>query len=271
MKYTYRDLLARHLPEHYLTQALANYKTQNTNEIDPRCCDPDSLENVVLCAFTWCETPEGHAYWSAASQGEFQTAELRLEVGKRYLTRDGRTAEIANEDLAYSPESCYRFDGAVEGEIGFCWSAAGRYESQRENPLDLVSEIAEAEPATSEEDYPSTPPEPGIGYRLLEKGDPIVRGKAEAWHPEENRWYLGPVRGWEGDTFDPDTDYWFREPVPPVYRLLNPGEIIRESDEMYVRGVWEWEPAEDDVATGLQFDPSWQHPIRRPLKSYEDA
>lgn len=261
MSYTYRQLFTKHLPEPYRNQAIANAIADDRNVDDPSetaGVDPEDLHDVVACAFPWKYSPEGHEYWLRASGGEFEVPELQIETGKRYLTRDGRTAEVANEDPAYAPESCYRFDGAVDGETGFCWSATGRYESQRENPLDLVEEIVE-----------EVLVDPGTGYRLLEEGETILEGDEETDDEGGGGWSAVSPRS-AGDTFNRDDWYPVRRKIAaPTYRLLNQGEIIREGDEVYLR--LGWEAMGDDCAVGANHDPQFQRPIRREIKSHEDA
>lgn len=285
---TYRQLINERLPEPFRTQALENTPDRVLERKVRARVDLEPGFKFVSTLFTWSDSPQGLNYWSRVHCGDLSspsqdtpTPEARLDI------LESRIAVL--EGLVTKPEA------PVCGEVAVDNGGDG---------------------------YPSTPPDPGPGYRLLQKGDPIVRGKAEAWHPDEG-WYLGPVRGWEGDTFDPDTDYWFREPAPPVdpgpgyrlvekgelieegdewfeddgfwaptelggtgarkniddplrrrvatpaYRLLNPGEIIRASDEVYLRD--EWEEMAGDKGVGETFDPEEDHPIRRRIKSYEDA
>lgn len=317
MEYTYRQLFTKHLPEPYRSQAIANAIEQDRDIDDPSETaevDPEDLHDVVSCAFTWKYSPEGRDYWLRASGGKFE-ASLQLEVGKRYLTRDGRTAEVVHRDICYSDDSHYAFDGAVDGETGFSWSATGRYESQRENPLDLVEEIVEAAPVEAQ---PAThrllevgetiqqgdevgdgsggwreviffptrcnvpgvfrraliaepqAVDPGTGYRLLEEGETILEGDEEADEEEGGGWSAISPRS-AGDTFDRDNWYPVRRKIaaPPTYRLLNPGEIIREDDEVYL--CHGWEAMGDDCAVGANHDPQFQRPIRRKIKSHEDA
>jgi hypothetical protein len=210
----------------------------------------------LLSAFVWEETPERFAYWLAASEGEFEIPKLRLETGKRYLTRDGREARVTGEDFSYGPDSSYRFDGEVEGYGGFSWSASGRFEPIRENPLDLVDEAVD----------------PGEGYRLLEEGETILEGDEEASEEEGCAW----TKIWSpGETYLARN--WFpvrREipgpPKPPTYRLLNPGEIIREGDEVWVESLEAWETFWPEV-TGKPKAGYPAPPARRQIKSYEDA
>ena len=349
---TYRQVFTKLLPEPYRSQAIANTINSGFCADDPAVfgnSDPDDIEDALLTAFTWCETPEGHGYWSEAARSQFPAAAaLRLEAGKRYLTRDGRTAEVANEDICYASDSHYRFDGAVEGETGFCWSVTGRYESQRENPLDLVSEIVEPAveetPATyrileigetiqegdeveghddwhpvrhypvrcnipdafrrrvSESEASSPNPEsriadlesriavleglvvspavatpapsavdPGEGYRLLDIGEAILAGDEEADDEAGGGW--SPIC-YPGDEFHPHNWYPVRRKIaPPTYRLLNPGEIIREGDELLDGvnrdGLENWRKV--TTFRGRAFDPEDHFVTRRLVKSFEDA
>lgn len=205
MSYTYRQIFTKHLPEPYRSQALINTTVRGL-DIDRPFQDGTGLRDALLSAFVWEETPEGFAYWLAASEGELkpEARTLRLETGKRYLTRDGREAFVTGEDSSYGPDSRYRFDGEVEGDDGFLWSASGRFEPIRENPLDLVEEIVE------------------------------------------------PV-----------------EAKPATYRLLNPGEIIREGDEVWLACQESWETFWPGVIGEPKSYPA--PPARRQIKSYEDA
>jgi NTP pyrophosphatase (non-canonical NTP hydrolase) len=71
---------------------------------------------------------------------------MKLEVGKRYLTRDGRATtplrEHAHEDFPFIAE--------MEPHGAECWTADGRYFSDSPNtyPEDLVAELPELQLAT---------------------------------------------------------------------------------------------------------------------------
>lgn len=65
---------------------------------------------------------------------------MKIEVGKRYRTADGRVVKIIREDN----HPVYPFDGNVEGDArreNKSWSRAGRYVSNMQNDLDLVEEV----------------------------------------------------------------------------------------------------------------------------------
>ena len=257
MTYTYRQIFTKHLPEPYRSQALINTTVRGL-DIDRPFQDGTGLRDALLSAFVWEETPEGFAYWLATSEGELkpEARTLRLETGKRYLTRDGREALVTGEDSSYGPDSSYRFDGEVEGYDGFSWSATGRFEPIRENPLDLVEEIVEEAV------------DPGEGYRLLEEGETILEWDEEADAKEGGGW----TSVWNpGDTYLARN--WFpvrRKIAPPTYRLLNPGELIREGDEVWIACQESWETFWPGVIGDLKADyPA--PPARRQIKSYEDA
>lgn len=259
MTYTYRQIFTKHLPEPYRSQALINTTVRGL-DIDRPFQDGTGLRDALLSAFVWEETPEGFAYWLAASEGELkpEARTLRLETGKRYLTRDGREALVTSEDFSCGPDSSYRFDGEVEGYDGFSWSATGRFEPIRENPLDLVEEIVEEAV------------DPGAGYRLVEVGEYIETG--DEWLEEDGRW---AASYWKtGSCVSKAIETPLRRkiaapPAPPTYRLLNPDEIIREGDEWYFgRRGHEWADwvGAHGTAVGAHTPPT-----RRKLKSYEDA
>ena len=260
MTYTYRQIFTKHLPEPYRSQALINTTVRGL-DIDRPFQDGTGLRDALLSAFVWEETPEGFAYWLAASEGELkpEARTLRLETGKRYLTRDGREALVTGEDSSYGPDSSYRFDGEVEGYDGFSWSATGRFEPIRENPLDLVEEIVEEAV------------DPGEGYRLLEEGETILEGDEEASKEEGNAWTTiwSPGETYRARNWFPVRRKIAGPPAPPTYRLLNPGEVIREGDEWYFnRRGHEWADwvGAHGTAVGAHTPPT-----RRKLKSYEDA
>ena len=260
MTYTYRQIFTKHLPEPYRSQAMINTTVRGL-DIDRPFQDGTGLRDALRSAFVWEETPEGFAYWLAASEGELkpEARTLRLETGKRYLTRDGREALVTGEDFSYGPDSSYRFDGEVEGHDGFSWSATGRFEPIRENSLDLVEEIVEEAV------------DPGEGYRLLEEGETILEGDEEADAEEGGAW----TTIWSpGETYLARNWFPVRRkipgpPKPPTYRLLNPGEIIREGDEVWIACQESWETFWPGVIGDLKADyPA--PPARRQIKSYED-
>ena len=260
MTYTYRQIFTTHLPEPYRSQALINTTVRGL-DIDRPFQDGTGLRDALLSAFVWEETPEGFAYWLAASEGELkpEARTLRLETGKRYLTRDGREALVTGEDSSYGPDSSYRFDGEVEGYDGFSWSATGRFEPIRENPLDLVEEIVEEAV------------DPGAGYRLVEVGEYIETG--DEWLEEDGRW---AASYWKtGSCVSKAIETPLRRkiagpPAPPTYRLLNPDEIIREGDE-YRWTCGEWVPTVETGRDGTRVTGEFFGRYRRQIKSYEDA
>lgn len=373
MKPTFRQLFDQ-LPEPYRTQGL-----RNTDDLCPGLLESPAAGSLpgfefLLDAFPWNASPEGFKYWRAASRGEFQTPPLQLAIGKRYRTRDGRTAGPLVESDDDFLEAGYPFAGPVEGPVEgklatFTWQTDGAWtRSSNEQDLDLVEEIVEEQPATHrllevgeiiqkgdeylvcgtvddwrvrqlnigcpwgtnlsatrrrvltpEPEPGATPPtneqriadlesRVGVLEGLTTTPEPArypatplpegfdrwecrgtcwvipssavwcsrwteASGKTASWEQEA---LVGPKgRGWH-DGGRADLEYWEAvkdgPPKPPTYRLLNPGEIIRETDEVYIRrGAWVWEAMGEDLATGLPFDPSWQQPMRRLVKSYEDA
>lgn len=69
---------------------------------------------------------------------------MKLEVGKRYYTRDGQIAQILEYDLG-SEGDPWPYVGVIEGypaDEEF-WSVTGGYaiDSGKEHYLDLVSEV----------------------------------------------------------------------------------------------------------------------------------
>lgn len=102
MKYTYRELFTKHLPEPYLSQALINTTVRGL-DIDRPFQDGTGLRDALLSAFVWEETPEGFAYWLAASEGELKP-EARTpipEPGDRLADLESRIAVL--EGLVSSP------------------------------------------------------------------------------------------------------------------------------------------------------------------------
>lgn len=252
MTYTYRQIFTKHLPEPYRSQAMINTTVRGL-DIDRPFQDGTGLRDALLSAFVWEETPEGFAYWLAASEGELkpEARTLRLETGKRYLTRDGREALVTGEDFSYGPDSSYRFDGEVEGYDGFSWSATGRFEPIRENSLDLVEEIVEEAV------------DPGAGYRLLEEGETILKWDEEADAEEGGGWTT--VRN-PGDTYQ--AWIWFpvrrKTSVDPGagYRLVEVGEYIETGDEWFEEdGRWE----ESCWKTGSCVPKAVKTPLRRKI------
>ena len=67
-----------------------------------------------------------------------KTKTLRLEVGKKYRTRDEQVAEV--HEVRASGTYCV--DGTVDG-AGRCWTADGVWYVGEEGDLDLVEEIPE--------------------------------------------------------------------------------------------------------------------------------
>jgi hypothetical protein len=67
---------------------------------------------------------------------------MKLEVGKRYLTRDGLEAVILERGLMTTTYGEFgEFIGTVGGRRGFEWRDDGRFYAMEECPVDLVSEI----------------------------------------------------------------------------------------------------------------------------------
>lgn len=377
---TYRQLINERLPEPFRTQALENTPDERLEQEVRIRTDLEPGFQFVSTLFAWSDSPQGHDYWSRVRCGDLSsppqdtppapTPEARLDI------LESRIAVL--EGLVIKPEApdC--------GEVAIDTSGNG---------------------------YPSTPPDPGPGYRLLEEGETILDGDEEAdgeegggwsvthkantggtftkriWFPVRrklparypttplpegfDRWECrglawepgrrvvytvinvdsletwpvaseGTPRGfdnleyWEavkdgpvlavgktreavkdglvlavGKTYklrngdavtitkhQPDSEWLWRgdlngtphswrgdgswrlfkgeqdprdivSELPPAYRLLNPGETILASDEVYLRD--EWEEMAGDEGVGETFDPKEDHPIRRRIKSYEDA
>lgn len=74
------------------------------------------------------------------------TNTLRLEVGKKYRTRDGRAAEITREREDVDMRSSWRWGGTLEGSPTTYWRFDGRSLHSGEYPTDLVEEIPDAAP-----------------------------------------------------------------------------------------------------------------------------
>jgi hypothetical protein len=276
MRHTYRQVFTKLLPEPYRSQAIANTINSGSCADDPEVfgnCNPDDIEDALLTAFTWSETPEGHGYWSEASRSQFPAAGYRiLEVGETIQEGDEvRSGSGGWLPVAFFPVRCCLSDSFRR--------RVAESEAPSPNPesriADLESRVAVLEGLVLEPgDEVATPPpsavDPGEGYRLLDIGEAILAGDEEADDEAGGGW--SPIC-FAGDEFHPHNWYPVRRKItPPTYRLLNPGEIIRETDEAYIRNPrWRWEAMGDDAAVGLACDPSWQHPVRRLVKSYEDA
>lgn len=71
------------------------------------------------------------------------TNTLRLEVGKKYRTRDGQIVEIDDHDD--TPSNPFPFSGYVDGNY-FSWKHDGTFFDARPNDMDLVEEIPDATP-----------------------------------------------------------------------------------------------------------------------------
>lgn len=133
----------------------------------------------------------------------------------------------------------------------------------------------EAEPTTAQPDTADTePPNPGPGYRLVDRGELIETGD-EWW--EDGRWVETCFATEHRVTKDIDTPLRRAvsiEPKPPTYRLLRPGERIQSGDEglahmSITRGILdEWDPAEDSL--GEPYDPAIHTPFRRRVAHYQD-
>ena len=245
MSYTYRQLFTKHLPEPYRSQAIANAVAQDRDVDDPSDTagiDPEDLYDVVACSFTWKYSPEGHDYWQRASGGEFEVSELRLEAqpATHRLLEVGETIQQGDE---------------VEELDG--WRQVSVFPINCNIP-GVFRRALIAEPLAVD---------PGTGYRLLEEGETIFEGDEEADEEEGGGWLK--VR-FTGAVYNPRSWYPVRRKIAaPTYRLLNQGEIIREGDEVYLR--LGWEAMGDDCAVGANHDPQFQRPIRREIKSHEDA
>jgi hypothetical protein len=67
---------------------------------------------------------------------------LKLEVGKRYLTRAGDIATIESKDE--HPRYC--FNGIIQGDVMVhSWRPDGKWITTHETRWDLLSEISETE------------------------------------------------------------------------------------------------------------------------------
>ena len=281
MRHTYRQVFTKLLPEPYRSQAITNLIADGSRADDPEAFgdgDPDDIEDVLLTAFTWRETPEGHGYWSEASRGQFPAAGYRiLEIGE--TIQEGDEVEGCNgwQPVSYYPIRCNIPDAFRRRRL------VSESEAPSPNPesriADLESRIAVLEglvisPAVATCDDVAAPSpsavDPGEGYRLLDFGETILAGDEEADGESGGGW--SPIRQ-AGDEFSPTNWYPVRRKIaPPTYRLLNPGEIVREGDELLdgvnIGGPEKWRKV--TTSRGQAFDPKNHFVTRRPIKSFED-
>ena len=269
MKYTYRQVFTKLLPEPYRSQAISNTIAQYTCADAPEAFgngDPDDLESALLGAFTWSETPEGQAYWGAASRGQFPASRYRiLEVGE--TIQEGDEVEGSN---GWQPVSDYPVRCCIPNSFRRRVSASESSSPNSESRIaDLESRVAALEGLVAP---PPSAVDPGEGYRLLDIGETIQFGDEEADDESGGGW--SPVhRG--GDEFSLTNWYPVRRKIAPptTYRLLNPGEIIREGDELLddvnINGPEKWHKV--TTSRWQAFDPKDHFVTRRPIKSFEDA
>lgn len=109
---------------------------------------------------------------------------------------------------------------------------------------DLVSAVPGKPYAILFRPIPESLPDPGEGYRLLEKGETVQAGDEMAvrenllrdygWSTVPSAGYIVPV----------ESAFVFRRKPPPApppyYRLRNPEEVVEEGDEYW--GYSEWTP-----------------------------
>lgn len=277
MSYTYRQLFTKHLPEPYRSQAIANAIADDRNVDDPSSTcviDPDSLEDLALCAFTWSCTPEGHAYWCAASQGRFEapdpqapgpTAKSRIaDLESRVQILEAGLPGVVTGPPAIDPGEGYRLleegetildgDEEADEEEGGGWSRV-HFTGDVYKPRNW---------------YPVRRCDPGEGYRLVKGYEFIETG--DEWL-ERGEWNPTGIKTGGGVRKAVSTPLRRKipgPPAPPTYRLLNPGEIIREGDEVWFAGQESWETFWPGVIGDLKANyPA--PPARRQIKSYEDA
>lgn len=138
---------------------------------------------------------------------------LRLEVGKRYVQRNGRVTDPLRACLS----GRYPFSDGYNswtGEGGYCILVTN-------SPLDIVAEY----------DEPAIPnPEPGDGYRFLEVGELILDGD---WVYDTGalRWVPTCVAGYR---VCKGSEHWFRrkittDPLSEVLKTLK--EISADSSQ----------------------------------------
>ena len=76
---------------------------------------------------------------------------MKLEVGKRYVTRDGLgVVKITKRGLSLQSGHDYGFAGESDGDHRHpwlsgvnSWTAEGRFWNSRRDPRDLIEEVAE--------------------------------------------------------------------------------------------------------------------------------
>lgn len=222
---TYRQLINERLPEPFRTQALENTTDERLDQEVMILVDLEPGFEFVSSLFTWSVSPQGHDYWSRVRRGD--------------LSQDTAPAPLPDERIANLESRIAVLEGLVtKPEAPVCGDG---------------------------DSYPSTPPDPGPGYRLVEKGELIEEG--DEWFEVDGIWHPTELGG-SGARKNIDTPLR-RRVAPPSYRLLNPGETIRASDEVYLYG--KWKEMAGDNGVGETFDPEEDYPIRRRIKSYEDA
>lgn len=81
----------------------------------------------------------------AHRRGSKVGAVMKLEPGKSYKTRDGRTAKVLCTDAPGKFRPCVGYISARDDFIMMCWDASGRVDHSEivESPIDLVSEYRE--------------------------------------------------------------------------------------------------------------------------------
>lgn len=113
------------------------------------------------------------------------------------------------------------------------------------------------------------PPNPGPGYRLVDRGELIETGD-EWW--EDGKWVETCFTTEQRVPKEIDTP--LRRLSAPTYRLLRPGETIREGDEWLkhmsskVGELDTWSPASSNIDNA--YDPATHTPYRRQVAHYQD-
>lgn len=271
MSYTYRQLFTKHLPEPYRSQALIN-TTARGLDLDRPLDGRTSLWDALLSAFIWEDTPEGFAYWLAASESRIPNPEPgdRLaDLESRIAVLESRIAVLEGLVIepaapAVDPGPGYRL--LEEGET----ILEGDEEADEEEGGGWSGVVFPGDAYKPHNWFPVRRCEPGEGYRLVGVDELIETGDEwldhEGWNPTKFKTGSGVAKSIN----TPLRRKIPGPPKPPTYRLLNPGEIIREGDEVWIACQESWETFWPGVIGDLKADyPA--PPARRQIKSYEDA
>jgi hypothetical protein len=234
MRHTYRQVFTKLLPEPYRSQAITNLIVDGGRADDPEAFGDGDPDDIKDALL-------GAFTWSETPEGHGYwsvASRGRFPAAEYRILEVGETIQEGDE---------------VEGSNG--WQPVSYY------PIRCCIPNSFRRRLVSESEAPSPNPESRIAD--LESRIAVLEGlvisPAVATCDEFSltNWY--PVR---------------RKIAPPTtYRLLNPGEIIREGDELLkgvnINGPEEWHKV--TTSRGQAFHPKDHFVTRRPIKSFEDA